>query len=313
LRIGPDRETEEGLVPVWLHFDAKYRIDSIKEALSATATDGEEETSDKPATDQGRIGAAKQDDIMKMHAYRDAIKRSAGAYVIYPGEESNQARSQAWPEYHEILPGLGAFALRPSKYENDQPEGASSLRSFIKDVIQHVGSQITRHERGRYWMTRIHSKDKPDDKNVLWAPFLPRPPADTWVALAHLDSEAELAWIQQHKLFPLSVDRATQQQDFDPRVLTADIVVVYGALPTPISLFRATAEPEVLSGSRLQARGFPRTDDRFYYCLRVDAVADAVWSTELSFGAILRTRQRHRPEASPATPIAVTWLDLVME
>ena len=44
-----------------------------------------------------------------MHAYRDAIRRSAGAYVIYPGDEERTP----FMEHHEVLPGLGAFPLRP--------------------------------------------------------------------------------------------------------------------------------------------------------------------------------------------------------
>jgi len=41
-----------------------------------------------------------------------------GAYVLYPG-----AQNQNWQGFHEIIPGLGAFAIRPSY---DEDEGTSA-------------------------------------------------------------------------------------------------------------------------------------------------------------------------------------------
>ena len=40
-----------------------------------------------------------------MHAYKDAIRRTGGAYILYPGE------SEEWRKigFHEVIPGLGAF------------------------------------------------------------------------------------------------------------------------------------------------------------------------------------------------------------
>ena len=47
-----------------------------------------------------------------MHAYRDAVRRTAGAYVLYPGKPGD---GQKFAGFHEVLPGLGAFAIRPDK------------------------------------------------------------------------------------------------------------------------------------------------------------------------------------------------------
>ena len=45
-----------------IHFDAKYKLDINSETF-------------------------KNEDIVKMHAYKDAIVGTIGAYVIYPGEK----------------------------------------------------------------------------------------------------------------------------------------------------------------------------------------------------------------------------------
>ena len=69
-----------------------------------------------------------------MHAYRDAIRRSAGAYIIYPGTQRKYYRG-----YHEILPGLGAFPLRP--YTKDQD--VSEIRAFLEQVVNHLCKKIS--------------------------------------------------------------------------------------------------------------------------------------------------------------------------
>ena len=44
-----------------------------------------------------------------MHAYKDAIRRTGGAYILYPGTDNQNPLKG----FHEIIPGLGAFAIRP--------------------------------------------------------------------------------------------------------------------------------------------------------------------------------------------------------
>jgi hypothetical protein len=111
LRIQP----QEAPGPHWLHFDAKYRLERL----------GDDGAPDGP----GDRAASKREDLHKMHAYRDAIARTRGAYVLFPGTE-NEAFSQRKGE----LPGLGALALRPS--EAGPPEGASALRALLAWALE---------------------------------------------------------------------------------------------------------------------------------------------------------------------------------
>ena len=61
---------------VWLHFDAKYRIEEIEVEAEV---EGDEDESEGPAE---VVRRSKRADWDRMHAYRDAIYRSSGAYVI---------------------------------------------------------------------------------------------------------------------------------------------------------------------------------------------------------------------------------------
>jgi predicted component of viral defense system (DUF524 family) len=312
LCISSESGDETDFVPVWLHFDAKYRIESLKEVFGKDEAAAEiaELGIDKDSAERPQ-GLAKRDDLLKMHSYRDAIKRSAGAYVLYPGPKETDKRN--WCEYHELLPGLGAFALRPSDDESGQPDGIESLRSFISDVLEHVASQLTRHERTRYWINEVNEITVPSEKRVPWVSFLPRPPADTWVGLTPVSEPAELGWIETHRLVPLPVDRATQDPQFDPRVLTADLLVVYGLGFESVTLYRVVGEPEVASRSRLLEQHNPRVESSFYYCVRVEPLARDLWANEIGVSSIVAARQLRHRHVRRDLPVAVTWWDLVVQ
>ena len=110
-------EAEEQELITHVHFDAKYKVDSLVKLFGK-----EDESLDDEKVAQ-RAGNYKRADLLKMHAYRDAIRRSAGAYVLYPGSEKEQSPFRG---FHELLPGLGAFPLRPNQVD----DGSSALARF---------------------------------------------------------------------------------------------------------------------------------------------------------------------------------------
>jgi predicted component of viral defense system (DUF524 family) len=116
-----DAETTDKIVHI--HFDAKYRISGLADITEIT----DEESGE--ITENIDYALYKRDDLLKMHAYKDAIRRTSGTYVLYPGTEIMTRK-----EFHEIIPGLGAFPLRPSALDNGLPE----IRKFITDVLSHL-------------------------------------------------------------------------------------------------------------------------------------------------------------------------------
>lgn len=112
---------------IHLHFDAKYSVDQIKELFGDTEIDIDEEKGNQ------RSGKYTRGDLLKMHAYKDAIRRSMGAYVLYPGRGSGH-RDFLWQEYHEVIPGLGAFSIRP----DDADTGHETIRKFLLDVLDEI-------------------------------------------------------------------------------------------------------------------------------------------------------------------------------
>ncbi len=107
-----------------LHFDAKYRLD-----FKGVPKDGTESATFKRA------------DFEKMLAYNEAIRRTCGAFVLYPGTEVAQIYSltkdkkrSVFFRYEEVIPGVGAFALKPTTDEL----GSTNLECFLRDVMREV-------------------------------------------------------------------------------------------------------------------------------------------------------------------------------
>ena len=144
---------------VHIHFDAKYRVDKIEKLFG----DIEEEEDDERERRQTREkreeteGNYKRADLLKMHAYRDAIRRSEGAYVLYPGNTSDKNANKRWQGFHELLPGLGAFAVRPD--ETGEAKGIDAVRTFLKDAVAQLANRSSRLAHSRY-----HQREETDRK-----------------------------------------------------------------------------------------------------------------------------------------------------
>jgi len=155
-----EAEAEQEELIVHIHFDAKYRINKIlienedsKDVDDEESPLNQELTEEKEREESGdyEIGMYKRADLLKMHAYKDAIRRTSGAYILYPGTERSRKEG-----FHEIIPGLGAFCISPGK-ENDQ---VAALTKFILEVKRHMLDRATQREKMAYQTYKIY-KDVP--------------------------------------------------------------------------------------------------------------------------------------------------------
>ncbi|MFN8776296.1 MAG: DUF2357 domain-containing protein [Flavobacteriales bacterium] len=181
-------EREELIVHI--HFDAKYKVANL---IELSESEDEEQLNDEKR--QNRKGIYKNADLLKMHAYKDAIRRTSGAYVLYPGD-----LPVAQQGFHEIIPGLGAFPVRPSKSQ----DGMAELRSFIQEVLEHFLNHSSQREKTAFNIYDIH-KEKPDNRNII-RERVPEPyginrasiPDYTHVLVAFYKSQEHYGWIQKN-------------------------------------------------------------------------------------------------------------------
>lgn len=250
--------------PILVHFDAKYRVSLLKELFCDDALDegfvGKDEVF--------RSGAVR-DDLLKMHAYRDAIRRSAGAYVIYPGDDTGQQ----FFEFHELLPGLGAFALRPTA--NGGAAGESALRTFISDVFDHVATQLTAHEHSRTYLAQLYNH--PNQLSKPWPnSYVSELPPSTSVMLGWVKSGAHWEWISKHKSYNVRAIGRRGGQSLDARILCAQLILLYGpGIHEPV-LARITSDPRLLTEDGMNATGYPSPNGE-YICMMIQLIDAKNW------------------------------------
>jgi predicted component of viral defense system (DUF524 family) len=200
-----ESEAEEQDIIVHIHFDAKYKLNKIllndkePDETHTIDADNQELSEDElimiREKQEEEKGIYKRVDLLKMHAYKDAIRRTSGAYILYPGSENKRLKG-----FHEVLPGLGAFCLCPNSVDKDSKE----IKHFLHDILEHMLNRASQRERMSYHTYDIY-KNKP---SVVCEP-MPEPyglnrnlvPEETFVLLGSFRDDNHLQWILKNNIY----------------------------------------------------------------------------------------------------------------
>ncbi|MGQ1911531.1 DUF2357 domain-containing protein [Marinifilum sp. RC60d5] len=246
-----------------IHFDAKYKVENLQKSFTEDVDLNEEKM------DQ-REGKYKNADLLKMHAYKDAIRRTGGAYVLYPG---NQVVRQEG--FHEIIPGLGAFPIRPTRGD----DGTNNLKEFINEIISHFLNRASQWENMSYRVYDIH-KGKPDKLEDL----LPEPygdergliPEETTVLVGFYKSKEHLEWCKSKGLYNFRSGEDNGALLLDKDVVNARYLLLhtYGDKHSG-ELLRITGKGlKVKSGDFLIQNEYPKDPKKemkpFYLTVEID-------------------------------------------
>ncbi len=302
-----DAEAQE--LAVHIHFDAKYRVESISELFG----DSDEDLNVEKA--EQKRGNYKRVDLLKMHAYRDAIRRSEGAYVLYPGKAGVPAHFQG---FHEILPGLGAFALRPGP--GGEALGLSHLSRFVDEIIEHVSNRATAREQSSYHQFQVYRADETGTRASLFNALpggqndtiheRPLPPAEHAVLVGWCKDEKQLDWICRSGLYNFRAGLRQGSIRLEPAIADARHLLLHGpggkAWP---GLWRVMKRgPRVFTGEELLREGYPSTPDPTMVYAVFDVEPDpkyAGWTWDYA-------KLPHKKLGfASATPFAVSLIDVL--
>jgi len=277
LSLWPDActqaQAEEMELITHVHFDAKYKVDSLDKLFGAE--DGKLDL-DKEKAEQ-RKGNYNRADLLKMHAYRDAIRRSAGAYVLYPGTEADETSFQG---FHELLPGLGAFPLRPNDGTGSGlNDGSKALAGFLREVVAHVCNRASQYEQQSYHTYDIHKDDPPSSVkervNVLENGYRVKPVKETYAIYGWVE-DGQLDWVKKSKLYNFRTGSGQGSLHLHSTVTGASYILLRGKGQNHGggTLMRIVSKgPRILPKERLVELGYPgRGSQPYYLVFEVEAL-----------------------------------------
>ena len=188
----------------------------------------------------------------------------------------------------------------------------SAITRFLEDVLLHVASQGSQHERGRWWSHRVFLEPPDVIQQTRAMSFLSRPPADTRVLIGYVKSKEHLEWIHRTGLYNLRGDSRTGRVELGGEELAAEFVVLYGpGLAENVELMRVVDQPRVVPRERMEELAYPIPKGRAYFCLAVQSVDLSGSSDPISLERVLGVRARVAPNAPRGAPVATTWLELL--
>jgi predicted component of viral defense system (DUF524 family) len=212
-------EAEETESIVHIHFDSKYKVElkgfrkiDDTEKVNNENSDEEKDKLEKTLNDEKELerdDTFKNADLWKMHAYKDAIRRTGGAYILYPGKSND---SPQFKGFHEILPGLGAFAIMPSENKENNSSDYSELVKFINELIEHFDDRLTQRERLTTNIDRIFDQKPLDLKSNLKIPeFIDLSlkkkliPSETFILVGYYRSLNHKNWIIENTKYNIRI------------------------------------------------------------------------------------------------------------
>jgi predicted component of viral defense system (DUF524 family) len=309
-------EAELQELMVHVHFDAKYRIDQaaalLRDADAPSEPQAIEDALDEAKKEENR-GSYKRADLLKMHAYRDAIRRTQGAYVIYPGEPGDDKRLNA---FHEVLPGLGAFALRPGA-------GTQAIETFMRDVVGHVADRASAREQHSFHTWQTYEKSEPPTAQDQRAAYLvvpekasagnvrATPLRETFVVVGWVKSAAHLQWICTLGKYNFRMGSASGALRLSAQVVGATYLLLHGAngeaVPGLFKIKNHELGPSVRSAAELTLMGYPNAPTQPSYLVydiepAIEFVSTA-WNLAVLPGKPANAGQGH--------PFAISLLELM--
>jgi hypothetical protein len=247
---------------VHIHFDAKYKIANINQILGEDKKEDELNEEKK----QNLKGIYKNVDLLKMHAYKDAIRRTSGAYVLYPGEIDKPLRG-----FHEILPGLGAFPIKPSENTNE----TIYLENFIKEVLKHFLNIASQRENIAHKSYIIHKNDIPNeisepipecfnDEKLI--------PDETYVLVGFYNDDTQYKWISKKEMYNFRMGSGNGSLVLDKETVSAKYLLLHTHKEKSSGdLWKIVSKgPKVYSKENLIKKGYVNPSQDYYLIIELE-------------------------------------------
>ena len=256
-----EEQAEREELIVHIHFDAKYKVENLQGIF------GKEDSLEVEKEEQKK-GTYKRADLLKMHTYKDAIRRTAGAYVLYPGTEAQYTRTS----FHELIPGLGAFSIRPSKINN----GSEELKKFLEEVVRHFMNRSSQREKMSLKTYETHKDKNSNELNEA----LPEAfgnnrnfiPDETYVLVGYSTTKERFEWYKENGKYIFRMDETKGSLELSNEVVNAKYLLLRKSGKEIASdFFKIKSNgPKVFSSAHLDKLNYPASSNPKEYYLAIE-------------------------------------------
>ncbi|WP_338410497.1 nuclease domain-containing protein [uncultured Flavobacterium sp.] len=276
-------EAEKTEQIVHIHFDAKYKVKNKK--------------------DNSKF---KPEDVFKMHAYKDAIRRTGGAYILYPGTDDKPTKFKG---FHEILPGLGAFAIRPS----EENSGVQNLIDFITEVKNHFLNRASQRENISTKTYQITKDGLSKELNKSIPEYFNGEkliPNETFVLIGYCKSSDHLNWINDKLLYNFRMNNNRGALKLTQETLNAKYLLLHMNGDSSSSSIYKIQKPEyrVTSKGTLTRLGYPKPRQESYLVVKLEPCLDKEFEN-LSWN--FKELNNYKPGRASAIPFTASLSELM--
>lgn len=311
---------------VHIHFDSKYKLRYFDIEQKNEYNEDEEsddeiiETTDSLEKEKifERRSTYKNVDLYKMHAYKDAIRRTGGAYILYPGDSNIP---NTFKGYHEILPGLGAFAIKPNEGGFEKTTAFDELNKFISEILEHFENRLTQRERISVRKNQILSSELKYLKTPSEIPEyidlnkkFKLIPADTNILVGYYRSQNHLDWIKKGGKY--NIRFGEKKYSISSEMIAAKFILLY-TQNTDKCIFlkvkNSSKSPEIYSKKRLIADLKylnPTCENYLLYDVESETRFDLLNVRNAHINKIKKNHSPHDPKLG-FLPFAITFEDLL--
>lgn len=306
---------------VHIHFDSKYKVQQfiIKTDVEQDLIDSDGDLAIVNNNDEVKIdslekekrderkGIYKNADLLKMHAYKDAIRRTGGAYVLYPGTEEHKE----FVGFHELIPGLGAFAIRPKEGEN----GTLELGNFIDKIIAHFNNMASQQRRHSNTIYEIHKDDSPRIVNEPMPDYII--PDETFVLVGYCTNKLNIDWYKKEGKYNFRMDDDKGSLSLENNVVNAKYLLLReSGIDTASRIFKIKSKgPKVLQGKLLPDGYKTKNLKDFYLVIDIEKEESADFNgASFNFKDLEKFKEiitKNNPITAVGIPFAITLAELM--
>jgi hypothetical protein len=195
---------------------------------------------------------------------------------LYPGKEQTKFRRMG---FREIIPGLGAFQIRPSE-GNDT--GSKEVEKFFEDVVFHFVNRTSQREKTAFRIFDIH-KSSPNTENEV-REALPEAfganrsllPDETFVLVGFYDSYEQYDWLKKNKLYNFRMGTGRGSLILDKETVSSKYLLLHTSGENVSGdLWKITSKgPRVFSKDDLLKIGYPSPSQDNYLVIQLEEVTD---------------------------------------